>query len=54
MPGVRKHLKRAGQAHALAAQTGHLKSGFKRREVVLIWRPSTHSHFLSSSNRGTP
>lgn len=53
MPGVRKHLKRAGQAHALAAQTGHLKSGFKRREVVLIWRPSTHSHFLSSSNRGT-
>ena len=36
-------------AHALAAQTGHTRTGFKRRELVLVWRPAGGSaSFLSS------
>jgi hypothetical protein len=54
LPALRRRLKRAGQAHMLAAQTGHFKTGFKRREIVLIWRPpgpDTPS-FLASQQRG--
>ncbi len=46
LTGVRRRLKRAGLAHVLAAQTGHHKTGFKRREVVSIWRPPGASSFL--------
>jgi hypothetical protein len=49
LAGVRRRLKRTGQAHALAAQTGHLKTGFKRRELVLIWRPPGAPSFLSAA-----
>ncbi|TCT19846.1 hypothetical protein EDC35_107174 [Thiobaca trueperi] len=51
LPALRERLKRAGQAHALATQTGHYRTGFKRRELVLLWRPatSTASPFLASS-----
>jgi hypothetical protein len=49
LAGVRRRLKRAGQAHALAAQTGHFKTGFKRRELVLIWRPPGAPSFLSAA-----
>lgn len=36
------------------AQTGHFKTGFKRRAMVLIWRPTPDplNPFLSSSHRG--
>ena len=51
LPALRARLKRAGQAHALAAQTGHYRTGFKRRELVLRWRPATAaaSSFLAPS-----
>jgi hypothetical protein len=50
----RRKLKRAGIPHVLAAQTGHFKSGFKRRATVLVWRPTPDplNPFLSLSRRG--
>ncbi|MDP4029238.1 MAG: RNA-directed DNA polymerase [Gallionella sp.] len=51
---VRQKLKRAAITHILVAQTGTFKTGFKRRAMILIWRP-THdplNPFLSSSHRG--
>lgn len=51
LPTLRARLKRASQAHALATQTGHDRTGFKRRELVLRWRPATAaaSSFLAPS-----
>lgn len=56
LPTLRARLKRAGQAHALATQTGHYRTGFKRRELVLRWRPATAtaSSFLAPSAGVTP
>jgi hypothetical protein len=38
LAALRRKLKRAGIAHVLAGQTGHFKTGFKRRAMLLIWR----------------
>ncbi len=44
---LRRRLRRAGCAHLLVAQTGHLRTGFKRRAWVLYWQPATdRSHPL--------
>lgn len=53
-PALHKRLKRQNQAHLLAAQTGHCRPGFKRREIVLIWRPPgpQSPSFLSFHHRG--
>jgi hypothetical protein len=32
-----------------SAQTGHFKTGFKRRELVSIWRPPGAPSFLSAA-----
>jgi retron-type reverse transcriptase len=43
LPGLRRRWKRQGIAHALVAQDGHFKTGFKRRALRLFWRPATVS-----------
>lgn len=43
LPGLRWRWKRQGIAHALVAQDGHFKTGFKRRTLRLFWRPATVS-----------
>ena len=50
---ARQRLKRAGISHVLVAQTGHLRTGFKRRATVLIWRPAPDPQhpFLALSSR---
>lgn len=40
LPALRQRLKRQGITHVRVDQTGHLKSGFRRRTAVLIWRPA--------------
>ncbi|MCK9469817.1 MAG: hypothetical protein M0Q49_10415 [Porticoccaceae bacterium] len=51
---ARQKLKRAAIPHVLVAQSGHFKTGFKRRAMMLIWRPTPDpiKPFLSSSRRG--
>jgi len=57
LPDLRRRWKRQGIAHALIAQDGHFKTGFKRRVLRLLWRPPAHSSSqvpspLSSTCRG--
>jgi hypothetical protein len=39
LPGLRRRWKGQGISHALIAQDGHFKTGFKRRVLRLLWRP---------------
>ncbi len=39
LPALRQRLKRQRVAHVVVNQTGYLKSGFRRRTAVLLWRP---------------
>jgi hypothetical protein len=50
---ARARLERAGIPHLLVAQTGHFRTGFKRRAVVLIWRPAPDPQqpFLATTAR---
>jgi hypothetical protein len=55
LPGLRRRWKRQGIAHALVAQDGHFKTGFKRRALVLLWRPASlfpSFHSSLSTHRG--
>jgi len=53
LPGLRRRWKRQGVAHALVAQDGHFKTGFKRRALRRFWRPATVSpSFPLSTCRG--
>lgn len=42
LAACRHKLKRSRIAHALVGQTGHFKTGYKRRAMQLIWRPSAN------------
>lgn len=39
LPALRSALQRQGMAYAVAAQTGHYTTGFKRRTLVAWWAP---------------
>lgn len=53
---LRRCWKRAGQAHVLIAQTGHFRTGFRRRELLLVWRPVAESFppFVATRVVNTP
>ena len=55
LPALCRRLRRAGQAYVLAAQTGHFRTGFRRREIVECWYPPTAAAaqaLFSSTPRG--
>ena len=39
LPRLRQRLKALAVPHAVLAQVGHCKTGFKRRAVVALWQP---------------
>lgn len=39
LPRLRQRLKALAVPHAVLAQVGHCKTGFKRRALVALWRP---------------
>ena len=55
LPALCRRLRRAGQAYVLAAQTGHFRTGFRRREIVECWYPpaaAAAQALFSSTPRG--
>lgn len=53
LAALRHKLKRAGIAHVLAGQTGHFKTGYKRRAMRLLWRPFAERASPASRSRPT-
>lgn len=37
-PALRQRLKRASATHIVLAQTGHTRTGFKRRSLIGLWQ----------------